>query len=80
MGTLRWRPPLCEGQRGLALRHRTGDMQISYVDFREKPECELRLTRFPGSCASPCNSSYLPSLINSRRGLRVSPSLKEEVA
>src|SRR5919107_5918177 len=49
-------------------------------DFRASPECELRLSRFSGSCASHCNSSYSSSLINSRRGIRVSPSLKEEVA
>jgi hypothetical protein len=31
--SLGWRPPLCEGQRGLALRHRTGAMRDVY--FRE---------------------------------------------
>ena len=31
--SLGWRPPLCEGQRGLALQHRTGAMRDVY--FRE---------------------------------------------
>jgi hypothetical protein len=46
----------------------------------EFSEVEVLISQFLRSCASIRNPSYLPSLINSRRGRRVSPSLKEEVA
>src|SRR5918995_5079659 len=39
-GTLGWRPPSCEGQRGLALRHRTGARRD--VNFRESMFHALR--------------------------------------
>jgi len=42
-------------------------------------EVELLISRFLGSCARFCNPSYLLSLINSRRGRWVSPSLKRLV-
>jgi hypothetical protein len=47
---LGWRPPLCEGWGGLALRHRTGAMRD--VNVREFPKGEVRRIPLP---ATPLN-------------------------
>ena len=53
---------------GLVFYGEASDHEVARGDFGELRFGEVRILGILGSCASPCNPAYLPSLINSRRG------------